>query len=164
MIAEADEIVETGELKPDEIHCPGIFVDRVVKGINEQKRIEKLTLKQNGGGVQISAKSEDERQLRVKVARRAAGEIRAGMYVNLGIGMPTTTANFVDPSLNVYFHGENGLLGIGEYPEVGQEDPDLINAGKETVTIKKGGVIVPSSMAFGIIRGGHLDMTILGGL
>lgn len=86
------------------------------------------------------------------------------MYVNLGIGMPTTTANFVDPKLNVYFHSENGLLGIGEYPEPGTEDPDLINAGKETVTVKKGGVIVPSSMAFSIIRGGHLDISILGGL
>jgi 3-oxoacid CoA-transferase subunit B len=102
--------------------------------------------------------------LRIKVARRAAGEIKSNMYVNLGIGMPTTTANYVDPALNVYFHSENGLLGIGEYPAVGEEDPDLINAGKETVTIKKGGVIVPSSMAFGIIRGGHLDMSILGGL
>lgn len=86
------------------------------------------------------------------------------MYVNLGIGMPTTTANFVAPEDNVYFHSENGLLGIGEYPEPGQEDPDLINAGKESVTVKKGGVIVPSSMAFAIIRGGHLDMSILGGL
>jgi 3-oxoacid CoA-transferase subunit B len=78
--------------------------------------------------------------------------------------MPTTTANFVDPKLNVYFHSENGLLGIGEYPEVGQEDPDLINAGKETVTIKRGGSIMSSSTCFNIIRGGHLDLTILGGL
>ncbi len=102
--------------------------------------------------------------MRIKVARRAAAEIKENMYVNLGIGMPTTTANFVDPRLNVYFHSENGLLGIGEYPEPGHEDPDLINAGKETVTVKKGGVIVPSSMAFSIIRGGHLDVSILGGL
>ena len=78
--------------------------------------------------------------------------------------MPTTTANFVDPALNVYFHSENGLLGIGEFPQPGHEDPDLINAGKETVTVKTGGVIIPSSMAFSIIRGGHLDMSILGGL
>lgn len=163
VIAEADMVVETGELKPDEIHCPGIYVDRVVQGIAEQKRIEKLTFK-SPGGPQISAKSETERQTRIRIAKRAANEIKPNMYVNLGIGMPTTVANFVDPSKNVYFHAENGLLGIGEYPEVGQEDPDLINAGKETVTIKRGGVIVPSSMAFGIIRGGHLDMTILGGL
>lgn len=102
--------------------------------------------------------------MRMRVAKRAAAEIKANMYVNLGIGMPTTTANFVDPKLNVYFHSENGLLGIGEYPEPGHEDPDLINAGKETVTVKKGGVILNSSMAFSIIRGGHLDITILGGL
>lgn len=163
VIAEADHIVEVGELEADEIHCPGIFVDRVVQGIKEQKRIEKLTLR-TGAGVQISAKSDEERAMRIKIAKRAAAEIKPNQYINLGIGMPTTVANFVDPAHNVYFHAENGLLGIGEYPEVGHEDPDLINAGKETVTIKRGGVIVPSSMAFGIIRGGHLDMSILGGL
>lgn len=102
--------------------------------------------------------------MRIKIAKRAAGEIKRNMYVNLGIGMPTTTANYVDPSLNVYFHSENGLLGIGEYPDVGEEDPDLINAGKETVTIKKGGAIMHSSMTFDIIRGDHLDISILGGL
>jgi len=114
-IAEADHIVETGELDPDEIHCPGIFVDRVFQGIKEEKRIEKLTLK-TGGGLKVPAKSEEEAKMRIKIAKRAAGEIKRGMYVNLGIGMPTTTANFVDPALNVYFHSENGLLGIGEFP------------------------------------------------
>lgn len=117
-----------------------------------------------GPGVSISAKTEKDRQMRIKIARRAAKEIKANMYVNLGIGMPTATANYVDPNLNVYFHSENGLLGIGEYPEAGHEDPDLINAGKETVTIKTGGAIMSSSMTFGIIRGGHLDLSILGGL
>lgn len=119
VIAEADEVVEVGELHPEQIQCPSIFVDRVVQGIKLQKRIEKLTLKQPGMGIQISAKSEEERQMRIRVARRAANEIKANMYVNLGIGMPTTTANFVDPNLNVYFHAENGLFGIGEYPMVG---------------------------------------------
>jgi len=163
VIAEADYIVDVGELDPDEIHCPGIYVDRVFMGVKEEKRIEKLTLK-SAGGVKIVAKSEDEAKMRIKIAKRAAGEIKQNMYVNLGIGMPTTTANYVDPELNTYFHSENGLLGTGEYPEAGFEDPDLINAGKETVTVKKGGVIIPSSQAFGIIRGGHLDMSILGGL
>ena len=102
--------------------------------------------------------------MRIKIARRAANEIKPNMYVNLGIGMPTTTANFVDPKFNVFFHGENGLIGIGEYPRPGEEDPDLVNAGKETTTIKTGGSIVTSSMAFSIIRGGHLDISILGGL
>jgi 3-oxoacid CoA-transferase B subunit len=117
-----------------------------------------------GGTVQIVAKNEAERAMRIKVAKRAAAEIKPNMYVSLGIGMPTTTPNFVDPKFNVYFHAENGILGIGEYPEPGHEDPDLINAGKETITVKKGGVIVPSSMAFSIIRGGHLDVSFLGGL
>jgi 3-oxoacid CoA-transferase len=144
VIAEADHIVEVGELDPDEIHCPGVYVDRVFLGIKEEKRIEKLTLK-TGGGVKIAAKSEEEAKIRIKIAKRAAGEIKPNMYVNLGIGMPTTTANYVDPNLNVYFHSENGLIGTGEYPEPGMEDPDLINAGKETVTIKKGGVILTSS-------------------
>ena len=102
--------------------------------------------------------------MRIKVARRAAAEIKPNMYVNLGIGMPTTTANYVGRKLNVYFHSENGLLGTGGYPEPGKEDPELINAGKETVTVKKGGVFLDSSTAFSVIRGDHLDMTILGGL
>ena len=102
--------------------------------------------------------------MRIKVARRAAAEIQPNMYVNLGIGMPTTTANYVDPEWNVFFHGENGLMGIGEYPRPGEEDPDLTNAGKETVTVRRGGSIVPSSMAFSIIRGNHIDVSILGGL
>ena len=115
VIAEADYIVEVGDLGPDEIMCPGIYVDRVVLGIKEQKRIEKLSLKM-GSSVAISAKSEEERLIRIKVAKRAAAEIGPNMYANLGIGMPTTTANYIDPKLNVYFHSENGLLGIGEYP------------------------------------------------
>jgi 3-oxoacid CoA-transferase B subunit len=117
-----------------------------------------------GSGATIQAKSEEDRRTRIKIAKRAAGEIKANTYVNLGIGMPTTTANFIDPKMNVYFHSENGLLGIGEYPGVGEEDADLINAGKETVTIKRGGCVMSSSTCFNIIRGGHLDLTILGGL
>jgi len=163
-IAEADHIVEVGELDPDEIHLSGVFVNRVVLGIKEQKRIEKLTLR-TGGSVRIAAKSDVEIDIRIKVAKRAAGEVNhLGMYVNLGIGMPTTTANFVDPKLNVFFHSENGLLGTGGYPEPGSEDPDLINAGKETVTAVPGACYLSSDTAFDIIRGHHLDITVLGGM
>ena len=102
--------------------------------------------------------------MRIKLAKRAAGEIKPNTYVNLGVGIPTTTANFVDPKLNVYFHSENGLIGTGEYPKPGYEDPELVNAGKETVTIRPGGAFLNSSTAFNIIRGKHLDMTILGAL
>lgn len=114
-------------------------------GVKEEKRIEKLTFKEASGGLKIVAKTAEDAQKRIKIAKRAAGEIKKNMYVNLGIGMPTTTASFVDPELNCYFHSENGLLGTGDYPEAGMEDPDLINAGKETVTIKEGGVILYSS-------------------
>mmetsp|Transcript_48243 Transcript_48243/g.35430 ORF Transcript_48243/g.35430 Transcript_48243/m.35430 type:complete len:106 (+) Transcript_48243:669-986(+) len=102
--------------------------------------------------------------MRIKIARRAAAEVTPNSYVNLGIGIPTTTANYIDPRLNVYIHSENGLMGAGGYPAPGHEDPELINAGKETVTVRPGGVYVCSSTAFSIIRGDHLDMTILGGL
>ena len=161
-IAEAEEIVEPGELDPENIHCAGIYVDRVVQGINEQHRIEKVTLKTDGGRVNISAKNEKLRQQRIKIARRAAAELKDGMFANLGIGMPTTTANFIDPNANVFLHSENGMLGIGPYPEPGDEDSDLINAGKETVTLKTGGCFLNSTEAFSIIRGNHLDLTMLG--
>lgn len=86
------------------------------------------------------------------------------MYVNLGIGIPTICANFIPHDMEVYIHSENGLLGMGPYPKPGEEDPDLINAGKETVTVRKGGVFIDSHTAFNLIRGAHLDLSILGGL
>jgi 3-oxoacid CoA-transferase B subunit len=111
------------------------------------------------------AKNEIEKKMRIKVAKRAAYEINSpNMYVNLGIGMPMIIAAYVDPALNTYFHGENGLIGIGDYPHPGQEDPDLINPASETVTCKVGAALVDSSSAFNCIRGNHLDLTILGAL
>ena len=101
---------------------------------------------------------------REQIAQRAAQEIEDGSVVNLGIGLPTLVADFVPPEREVWFHSENGLLGMGPFPYEGEEDPQLINAGKQTVTVVAGGSFFHSSDSFGMIRGGHVDTAILGAM
>ncbi|MYL65617.1 3-oxoacid CoA-transferase subunit B [Bacillus hwajinpoensis] len=101
---------------------------------------------------------------RERIARRAEKEIKNGYYVNLGIGIPTLVANYISDDKVIVLQSENGLLGIGEYPQENEVDPDLINAGKETVTEMKGASYFDSAESFGMIRGGHIDLAILGGM
>jgi 3-oxoacid CoA-transferase subunit B len=105
-----------------------------------------------------------EADTRETIARRVAQELRDGMYVNLGIGLPTRVPNYLAPGMEVIMQSENGMLGVGQYPYEGEEDADIINAGKETVTELPGTSYVSSAASFGMIRGGHIDVTILGAL
>jgi len=112
----------------------------------------------------LSERAADAPSARTRIVSRAALELRAGTNVNLGIGMPTLLADYAEGLPGVLLHSENGLLGIGPYPLSGKEDADLINAGKETVTAVPGASFFDSAESFAMIRGGHIDLAILGGM
>ncbi|XP_025110701.1 succinyl-CoA:3-ketoacid coenzyme A transferase 1, mitochondrial-like [Pomacea canaliculata] len=160
-IAEVEEIVEVGEIPPEDVHVPHIYVQRVIRGPKYEKRIERLRV--------TKEKSCDDSvdpgaQIRERIIKRAAVEFKNGMYVNLGIGMPMLASNYIRPCITVHLQSENGILGLGPFPTPKEVDPDLINAGKETVTAMPGSSYFSSDESFAMIRGGHINLTLLGAM
>lgn len=162
-IVEAEHIVEPGEIPPEAVHLPGIYVTRVVQSTSG-KQIEKYTWVKDDADAKAALGTGDTAAKRERIVRRAAKEFKNGMYANLGIGMPMLAPGFVGPYVEVQLQSENGILGLGPYPQKGAEDANLINAGKETVTLKRGAAVFGSEESFDMIRSGRIDLSILGAM
>ena len=165
-IAEVEKLVPVGKLDPNNIHVSGIYVQRIFQGKNYQKRIEQRTISKPEAVVETKKASNTEGYGLDKnqIAQRISQELKDGFYVNLGIGIPTLVANYIPKDMNVVLQSENGLLGIGPFPTDDKVDADLINAGKQTVTMQAGSSLFSSAESFGMIRGEHVDLTILGAM
>jgi 3-oxoacid CoA-transferase len=166
-IAEVEELVPLGSLNPNDIHVPGIYVQRIFQGSNYEKRIEQRTVtkpKVYEENTTIIPQKMSVGLDKNQIAQRISQELKDGYYVNLGIGIPKLVANFIPEGINVVLQSENGLLGIGPFPTEENVDSDLINAGKQTVTMQAGSSLFSSAESFAMIRGEHVDLTILGAM
>ena len=161
-LVEAEHIVDVGEIDPENIHLQGIYVDKVIQS-TEKTMVEKATFAKDPSEM-LQAGSGEATARRERIVKRAAKEFKDGMYVNLGIGMPLIAPSYLPEGVEVILQAENGILGLGGYPKPGEEDPDLINPGKETVTLSTGSSVFGSHESFGMIRAGRIDLTMLGAL
>ncbi len=157
-IAEAEYIVD--RLPPEKVHTPGCMVDRVFQGDIFTHKVERLKIRDSNEG---TGKRGPPKSAREKILRRAVKEFVLGMYVNMGVGMPAEVTTFIPDEMEVNIQVENGLVGGSKYPFFDEIDPDTINASKEPITVKPGFSISCSSASFGMMRGKHIHMTILGG-
>lgn len=162
-IVEAENIVPVGSIDPADVHLPGIYIDRIVPATVAKKLELKKTRAPDGQKGDASSQS-DANVRRDRIARRTAKELKNGYYVNLGVGLPTLAPSFLSPETKVWIQSENGILGMGAYPTEEEVDPDIINAGKETVTLIPGASTFDSAESFAMIRGGHIDVSVLGAL
>jgi 3-oxoacid CoA-transferase len=165
-IAEVEELLPAGALDPNGIHVPGIYVQRIFEGNGYEKRIEQRTVSTSSTSSQdgVLVNPDGGGLTKFGIAKRISQELKDGYYVNLGIGIPTLVANYIPEGVNVVLQSENGLLGIGPFPKEENIDADLINAGKQTVSILPGSSLFDSAESFGMIRGEHVDLTILGAM
>ncbi|UQN10246.1 3-oxoacid CoA-transferase [Deinococcus sp. QL22] len=156
VVAEVEEIVEVGEIAPEHVHTPGLYVDYLVQA--------SLTLESLGSSADVNSGAKRVDEARIRMARRALQELRAGDVVNLGIGIPTLVADLITPDMNLNLHTENGMLGVGPAPQGGGAMAYPVNAGKIPVTALPGASYFDSTESFGMIRGGHVDVAVMGGL
>lgn len=156
VIAEVETIVPVGDIDPNSVHTPGCFIDYLVEA--------KLTEADLGSSASVSASAKKVDESRLNMAREALSELTPGDVVNLGIGVPTLVADLITPEHGISMHTENGMLGVGPEPESGGAMDYPVNAGKVPITALPGASYFDSSTSFGMIRGGHVDVAIMGGL